>query len=340
MKPSSNLLISILMPARNSEKFLSLTINSILDQTEKNWELIVVNDGSEDNTLDILQDLADKDTRIKIFNNEEGSGIIPALKTAFKYSRGDFITRMDSDDLMATYKLEKMKKILLDHGKGCVVTGPIECFSDDGINDGYKKYENWLNNLIINENCYSEIYKECVIQSSCWMVHREDLIKCEAFDVDIYPEDYDLAFRFYKYGLEVRSFSELLHYWRDHPARVSRNDPRYEDQQFFDLKLKYFFELEYDVSKTLVVWGTGSKGKKLARKLQEKYDISFRWIGNNSKKIGEKIYGVEVEDFQVLKDISDLQVIVTVSGPEDIKDIRKFFREINFIQNEHYYLFA
>ena len=89
MNPSSTSLISILMPAKNSEKFLSLTINSILDQSEKNWELIVVNDGSEDNTLDILQGFADKDPRIKIFNNEEGSGIIPALKTAFKHSRGD-----------------------------------------------------------------------------------------------------------------------------------------------------------------------------------------------------------------------------------------------------------
>ncbi|NOR44171.1 MAG: glycosyltransferase [Candidatus Delongbacteria bacterium] len=333
-------LISILMPVKNSEKFLSLTIYSILDQTEKNWELIVVNDGSEDNSLDMLENFAKEDPRIKIFNNEEGLGIIPALKTAFKHSNGTFITRMDSDDLMAVYKLEKMKEILLDHGKGNVVTGPIECFSDDGIKDGYRKYEKWLNGLIINENCYSEIYRECVIQSSCWMVHREDLIKCEAFDLDIYPEDYDLAFRFYKYGLKVRSYSKLLHLWRDHPSRVSRNDPRYEDQQYFDLKLKYLFELDHDKSKTLVVWGTGSKGKKMVRKLQEQYDIPFRWVGNNPKKIGEKIYGVKVENFQIVKNISDIQIIVTVSGPDDLKDIAKFFKENKFIQNKHYFYFC
>ncbi|MCK4979174.1 MAG: glycosyltransferase family 2 protein, partial [Candidatus Delongbacteria bacterium] len=310
------------MPARNSEKFLSLTINSILDQTEKNWELIVIDDGSEDNTLGMLKDFTEKDPRIKIYKNEEGKGIIPALKTAFKYSKGDLITRMDSDDLMATYKLKKMKEMLLDSGKGHVVTGPVKCFSDDGIKEGYRTYEKWLNDLIINENCYNEIYKECVIQSSCWMVHREDFLKCGAFDENIYPEDYDLAFRFYKYGLKVRSYPELLHYWRDHPARVSRNDQRYKDQQYFDLKLKYFFELDHDSSKVLMIWGTGSKGKKLVRKLQDQYSAPFRWVGNNQKKIGERIYGIEVEDFQIVKDISEIQIIVTVSGPEDLKDIR------------------
>ena len=101
-------LISILMPVKNSEKFLSMTINSIIDQTEKNWELIIVNDGSIDNILNILQNFAEKEPRIKIFNNEEGSGIIPALRTAFMHSNGDLVTRMDSDDLMAIYKLEKI----------------------------------------------------------------------------------------------------------------------------------------------------------------------------------------------------------------------------------------
>ena len=335
-----NPLISILMPVKNSEKFLSLTIDSILDQTETNWELIAINDGSTDKSLDILNNFAEKDTRIKIFNNEYGSGIIPALKTAFKHSKGAFITRMDSDDLMISEKLEKMKNLLICHDKNTVITGLIKCFSDEAIKDGYRKYEDWLNNLIKNENCFSEIYKECVVQSSCWMVNREDLVRCETFDSNIYPEDYDLAFRFYKYGLKVRSYPRLLHYWRDHPDRVSRNNPEYADQQFFDLKLKYFFELEHDENKALVVWGTGSKGKKLVRKIQEQYNKPFRWIGNNPKKIGENIYGIKVESYQILKDISDIQIIVTVSGPDDLKEIATFFEENNFIQNRDYFYFC
>lgn len=328
------------MPVRNSEKFLIATINSILGQTEKNWELVVVNDHSVDNTTSLLNSYALKDSRIIIYNNEEGSGIIPALKTAFKHSKGDLITRMDSDDLMTPYKLEKMKELLLQNGMGHVATGAIQCFSDDGINDGYKKYEKWLNDLVINDNCYSEIYRECVIQSSCWMVHKEDLLKCGAFNSDIYPEDYDLAFRFYKYGLKVISYPELLHYWRDHPLRVSRNDPKYEDQQYFDLKLKYFFELDYKVNKTLVIWGTGAKGKKLARKLQANYDFHFHWVSNNSKKIGETIYGVKIENYKIVKDIENLQIIVTISGPDDLKEIAAFFEENIFIQNRDYFYFC
>ncbi|MBN2789998.1 MAG: glycosyltransferase family 2 protein [Candidatus Delongbacteria bacterium] len=333
-------LISILMPVRNSEQFLTMTINSILDQTENNWELIVVNDHSEDSSQQILEDFSNKDRRITVLQNEEGDGIITALKTAFIHSRGDLITRMDSDDLMTEYKLEKMKKLYLASGKGHVITGPVKCFSDTEIGDGYKKYEKWLNHLILNEDCYNEIYRECVIQSSCWLVHRDDLIRCKAFNTNIYPEDYDLAFRFYKYGLKVRSYNELLHYWRDHPARISRNDPRYKDQQFFDLKLKYFFELDHNREKTLVVWGTGSKGKKLVKILHDKFDIPFRWVSNNLKKIGETIYGTCIEDYRTIKNIDKLQIIVTVSGPDDLKNIAVFFDENNFLQNKHYFYFC
>jgi glycosyltransferase involved in cell wall biosynthesis len=341
MLKNTNPLISILMPVKNTALFLPVTIKSILSQTEKNWELIAVNDNSTDNSYEILKKYSQEDSRIRIYENEEGKGIIPALKTALYKSRGKMITRMDSDDIMTPYKLEKMSKILKINGCGTVATGPVKCFSEDKLGDGYKKYENWLNSLIIEEKCYEEIFKECVIQSSCWMVYKEDLDKCNSFNENIYPEDYDLCFRFFKNNLKVKSHHELLHQWRDHPLRTSRNDPKYEDQQYFDLKLKYFFELKFDSRRPLIVWGTGKKGKKFVRKLQKKMkDLPFIWVGNNQKKIGEKVYDILIQDYRDITNYFDPQIIVAVSSPTAIPEIVDFLNDKGFVNNHHFYFFC
>lgn len=330
------------MPAKNSARFLRKTLDSILDQTEKNWELVAVNDGSTDETSVILSEYAKKDCRIKLFDNEHGSGIIPALKTAFRHSRGNLITRMDSDDLMTPDKLEIMRELLNERGRGHIATGMVECFSDEGIKDGYRKYEKWLNEVILSDDPYSEVYKECVLQSSCWMIHRGDLLHAGAFEPEIYPEDYDLCFRFYKNGFKPVADPEkgILHYWRDHAGRVSRNNPEYADQQFFDLKLKYFFELERDNSRNLILWGAGSKGKKLARKILDGYERSFRWITENPKKIGERIYGINMESVKVVSDQGKYQIIIAVSSPEEIKEIEKILTDSGLLKNRDYYFFC
>ena len=108
--------ISIIMPVKNTAHFLSETISSILNQTEKNWELIAVNDNSTDNSKAVLTSFAQNDKRIKVIDNK-GNGIIDALQLGYVFSNGNFITRMDSDDIMSPNKLEtqKNKRFLIKH---------------------------------------------------------------------------------------------------------------------------------------------------------------------------------------------------------------------------------
>ncbi|HLT32306.1 MAG TPA: glycosyltransferase family A protein, partial [Aquaticitalea sp.] len=157
-------LISILTPFKNTSRFLPECLESILNQSYANWELIIVDDHSSDNSLDIVKSFAQKDSRIKLLKNE-GSGIIDALRLAFKHSNGIYITRMDSDDVMTNDKLEMLAANLLQHGKGHLAVGLVNYFGEEGISDGYARYERWLNALTKEGNNYAEIYKECVIPS-------------------------------------------------------------------------------------------------------------------------------------------------------------------------------
>ena len=331
-------LISILVPFKNTDAFIANCISSVLQQTYTNWELIMVNDASSDSSYDIVNAFAEKDARILLLQNS-GNGIIDALQLAFKHSKGEFITRMDSDDLMQANKLDVLATHLLTHGKQHVAIGLVTYFSKNGISNGYKKYETWLNSLTKTGSNYSEIYKECVIPSPCWMLYRDDLIACDAFNPNRYPEDYDLAFSFYKHQYKCIPCDKVLHYWRDYSYRTSRTHEHYAQNYFLDIKLHYFLEIDYNPNKTLVVWGAGKKGKKIAQTFIKK-NIPFQWICDNPNKIGKQIYDTILKPFQYLENISNTQSIITVANPNSQKEIILYMQKINCKPVEDYIFFC
>ncbi|CAM4340737.1 glycosyltransferase family 2 protein [Zobellia roscoffensis] len=331
-------LVSILIPFKDTESFINQCLTSIVSQSYENWQVLAVNDGSTDGSRNLVHAFAKNDSRIQLIDNE-GNGIIEALRTAYKHSNGQFITRMDSDDIMTPEKLEIMVKSLLEHGKGHLAIGQVRYFSHRGISNGYERYEKWLNALTQTGDNYTEIYKECVIPSPCWMVHREDLDLCGAFTPNLYPEDYDLAFRFYENGLKCIACFKLLHMWRDYDTRTSRTSEHYAQNYFLDIKLRYFLKLDYIPNRPLAVWGAGAKGKEIIKSLQEQ-NIDFYWVCDNPKKIGKHIYGEEMFHFSKLKSLSNAQSIITVANADAQVHIEKFFSKLNKKPMEDYFFFC
>ena len=317
---TDNPLISILMPIKNAGPYLAECLASIQNQTEKHWEVLAVDDGCTDNSVEIFNTFAKQDKRFHLFRNEE-AGIIPALRMAYSHSSGGFITRMDADDIMPEDKLETLKAYLLQRGKKHLATGLVKYFAKGGVKPGYQFYEQWLNSLTRSGKNYTDIYKECVIPSPCWMVYREDLDACGAFNSNEYPEDYDLAFRMMGSGLKVIPSDKVLHLWRDHSDRTSRNDPNYADNRFLELKLDWFLKLSHNPNKTLVIWGAAKKGKICARRLLAA-DIPFTWMCNNPNKINKSVYDTLIENVKHINEIPNKQVIVVVANKEQQAEIR------------------
>ena len=99
-------LVSIVMPSFNADEYLDISIKSVINQTYKNWELLIVNDSSQDNTSNILKKYASTDSRIKIFNNKKRLGAAKSRDFAFNVAKGRFIAFLDSDDFWIPAKLE------------------------------------------------------------------------------------------------------------------------------------------------------------------------------------------------------------------------------------------
>lgn len=329
-------MISILIPFYNAAPYLHDCIDSILQQSESNWEIIAINDGSTDTGYEILQSYQKRDSRIQCYQ-AHGKGIIAALNQAYSLSSGKYITRMDADDVMEPCKLFELKSILDESSQPLVATGLVRYFSDETLGHGYQRYENWLNTLLQSNQPYHDIYKECVIPSPCWMIHREHLDHVGAFDSPVYPEDYDLCFRFYKAGYKIVASQKVLHNWRDYPERTSRNDPRLQDQGFLELKLNYFQELELNTDDSVTLWGAGNKGKNLAQIMIEQ-NLDFRWVCNNPNKVDQTIYGVTIESPAIIEE-STQKTIVAVSQYGAKSKIESFFQNNQLIQNKDYYYF-
>ncbi|MTI32887.1 glycosyltransferase family 2 protein [Xanthovirga aplysinae] len=332
-------LVSIIMAVKDTAPFLPACLNSILAQSYPHWELIAVNDHSSDGTSEILKDYAKKDQRIRVFNSKRHK-LIPTLKEGYKECRGTLINRMDSDDKMPHYKLELLVNEWQKYGKGTIIAGGTEHFVDEGeVGDGFRRYERWLNDVAKRSVHYEEIYQECVIPSHCWIIHKEDFDRAGAFEPEVYPEDYDLCFRFYREGLKVVGIDSVLHYWRDRSNRISRTWEEYKDNRYFDLKIRYFYEMDRNSQRPLVLWGAGRNGKDMA-KLLKKYKEEIHWVCDNPNKIGRDVYGIKMEDFNIIPDLENPQIIIVVTSPEAKIKIREQLKMWGKQPKEDFWFFA
>lgn len=108
-------LVSIITPSFNSEKFIAETIQSVQNQTHQNWEMIIVDDCSNDNTVSIIERFGANDDRIRFFKLEKNSGAGIARETALSKATGDYIAFLDADDLWKPLKLEKQLQFLKEN---------------------------------------------------------------------------------------------------------------------------------------------------------------------------------------------------------------------------------
>lgn len=327
------------MAAKDTAPYLKACLDSIVNQTYSNWELIAINDHSSDGTLEILERYAEMDSRIRVFSSDRPK-LIPTLKYGYQFAKGDLINRMDSDDKMPSDKLETLVNEWLTHGKGTIIAGGTKHFVDTGeVGGGFLRYEEWLNAVARNSSHYQEIYQECVIPSHCWIIHKDDFDAVDGFNPEIYPEDYDLCFRFYQHRLKVVGIDKVLHYWRDRSNRISRTWDEYKDNRYFEMKLRYFYAIDRDKTRPLVLWGTGRNGKDMAKLLLDRQD-TFHWVSDSERKIGVDIYGVQTEDYEAINDVTNPQIMIVVASPKGKEEIRQQLKAWGKEPVRDYWFFA
>jgi glycosyltransferase involved in cell wall biosynthesis len=327
--------ISILMPVFNAAPFIRNTITSICNQRFNDWELIVVDDFSSDNSYDILKEVSSIDARIKLYKNKV-KGIVPALQVAFSHSTGSYITRMDADDLMPPDKLENFLKTIDGRDK-TVVTGFVEYFSESPISEGYRNYESWLNNNLLSDNPWEQVYRECIIASPNWMVSRKCFMQDILLEQLDYPEDYDLVFRWLAHNYKIVCVNQVTHFWREHPARTSRNSDVYQQGSFFSLKTNWWLKLAFTGQEVQII-GAGRKGKLVQKLLQENHVTSQLFDFSHHKRGGNSL----AEEVLALDELSAVKQSILCVWPKSKKtqnEIIEFLAGKSIVFGDNLWLF-
>jgi glycosyltransferase involved in cell wall biosynthesis len=319
--------VSILLPVKNAENWLDECIESIVAQTYTNWECIVVDDHCTDNSMQKISIFSFFDARFRIIKND-GKGLIDANKTALRIAKGEFITRMDADDIMPENRLQKMLDLYnkFNSTDKLIITGKVEFFPPENCGEGTVFYQNWLNALCEKQNHWQCIWRECVIPSPCWLLRREHLVQIGGFNSATYPEDYDLAFRLWENGFTVKSVDEICHYWRQHKQRFSHTE-NYSAKNFMLLKWKYFSKLELHKFSQIILLGTGDKAKIIKQLLIEN-NMPFHWVSHDENVIGNTIHGIKINSVFTVSRKDKTCIISALSSIDDFESVYDYINTI------------
>src|ERR1035437_799289 len=182
--------ISVLMPAYNAEKYIGEAIESILNQTFKDFELIIVNDASTDSTLSIIQKFAKKDKRVKVYENKKNLYIAANRNRLIKLANGKYVAWQDADDISMLKRLEHQYKFLEKYKEVGIVGGFLQFFNDKEGNTSIRKY------AASDKDLRKTIFRYSPVAQPAAMIRRKILNEVGEYNLKYPPaEDIDMSFR-------------------------------------------------------------------------------------------------------------------------------------------------
>ncbi len=223
MSKNNDPLVSIITPAYNAEKMIGETIESVQSQTYDNWEMIVVDDGSQDGTTAVIEQISRQDGRIKLIR-QQNAGVASARNRAIESASGELIAFLDADDLwkpeklakqVAVFQKDRRKEIGLVYTEKCCFGNDIsECRPCHSVSYSYI------------ESDYHRLLIFNFIATLTVMVRRDVLRKTGVFDDAFFgTEDWDLWLRIAEKSC-LKKIDEDLAMYRIHPAGISQNPER------------------------------------------------------------------------------------------------------------------
>jgi len=230
--------LSIIMAVYNNASTLQQAINSILKQTFKDFQFIIVNDASTDNSEQILNQLAQKDKRIKLINNRAQLGLTKSLNKALKSVKTKYIARMDGDDIALPKRFEKQVDYLDKHSQIHLLGTAVYLINNQNKQIGLKRHSS--DSKILRK----KILHFCPFIHPTWMLRRSVLLEVGEYNQNFpYAQDYELVLRIASKFFTANLPEPLLKYRVDSSAAISLKNLK--KQEWLALKARFLALVNY-----------------------------------------------------------------------------------------------
>lgn len=241
------MMISVIMGTFNEEKHLSKSIDSIINQTYQDWELIICDDGSKDNTVSIVEKYMQKENRIKLIKNQTNKGLAHSLNNALKVAEGTWIARHDGDDIMLPHRFETQMKFLVENSKTDIVGSSAILIDEDDSEWGLRKG----NSNPSDKNCMTITHPfihPTVIMNGRLLKqvggYTEDSTTFKRL------EDYDLWRKMYLVNAEMANIQEPLMYYREDKNSYKKKKKIY---RYYEMKARINASRDLNISRIRMI---------------------------------------------------------------------------------------
>lgn len=232
----NNPLISVIMPVYNTAPFLKEAIESVLAQTENNFELIIINDASTDNSSEVINAFSDE--RIRLIHNEKNLGLAVSLNKGIRAAKGKFIARMDGDDVALPKRFEQQLNTIKTAERKTVICSTCLLIDEQGNKIGkWKDDSKFQSTKAIRNKLPSN---NCIVHPSVFV--RKDVLADFFYDPEQYEsEDYDLWLRMASDNVSFIKISEPLVYHRIRKHSFTRQRQQNVFFKLFRVKIVFLF---------------------------------------------------------------------------------------------------
>ena len=279
---SKNPKISVILSVYNGEKYLREAIESVLNQTFTDFEFIIVNDGSTDNSLEIIQSYDDE--RIKIINNEKNIGLTKSLNKALKQAKGEYIARQDADDVSLPNRFEEQVRYFEGHPE-VVLLGTSVYLIDENEKIVGKR-------IVLAKPSIKDLFKENHFNHGSVMFKKEIVNQLGGYNELIrYSQDYELWLRITKY-YDVRNLTQILYKLRSHDANIRLTN--WEESTLYHFLVLRLARNDLDEGVLKAINDSGIKGLYLYLTKSEKIHLHKKiadlYVRNNNLKRAREEY--------------------------------------------------
>lgn len=308
--------ISVVLPVFNGARSIARAVHSILNQTFREIELIVVDDGSSDDTLHVLRRI--DDPRLRLIQCPHRS-VAAAANTATKLAGAPWIARMDADDFAHPERLEKQLALL--HEQKLDVVGCKVRILDESRRAvrTMQRYQRWINEETDGHRQISSLrFVEFPLVNPTILARRSYFEM--GFRHGDFPEDYDLMLRAADQGLRFGKVDEVLFDWTDRADRLTRTDSRYTSGAFDRCRQTHLLAGPLRTADRVDLWGVGQTGKPWLRWFEAHGIAVRRAYDVNRRKVGETIHGVRILHPQEMPTADGTPLVIAV-GAEGAREL-------------------